>query len=280
MTTYPATDQTIVTVDISVGAIEITATDRTDIDLLVAPANPSRKGDLQAVENLRIDQVGDSLAVVATDKRTMFGSRGSVDLTLEVPAGTDFDIKLTAGTVTATGELGDVRCETSAGDVSFESTGELKLTDSHGRAEIGEVRGSADVKVSSGTVGIERTHGHTKVKGAHGLISLGYLFGPAEITTASGAIDVLHAAGDLKVRTAHGSITVKELTRGVADLESNNGGIRADVTPGTAVWVDADTKKGHVRTYLTEATAPEDSADTLELHAYTNYGDIRIGHTR
>src|SRR5262245_35738174 len=125
MPTYDTPEPISVTVELYVGDTRIAASDRTDTTVEVRPRDPSNEQDVRVAEQTRVEYAAGRLLVKAPKQRRLFGKPGVIDVTIEVPAGSNLDGACGAGAFRTTGRLGECRVKTGAGDVHLADTGPL-----------------------------------------------------------------------------------------------------------------------------------------------------------
>ncbi|MFG1794547.1 DUF4097 family beta strand repeat-containing protein [Nocardia sp. NPDC049149] len=178
MPTFQTVAPITVIADILSGELTVRASDRTDTVVQVNPADPSKKADVRAAEQTRVDFTGGILTVKAPKDwrtHTPFGGNPSIEVLIEVPTGSRLTAGSGVGHLVAIGEFADTDLEVAAGDITVErprgavsakvakgdihiheaSAGELRLETSYGELEIGIAAGSAvqlEVNATSGTV--------------------------------------------------------------------------------------------------------------------------------
>ncbi|XVV01643.1 hypothetical protein ACQPW3_30210 [Actinosynnema sp. CA-248983] len=76
-----------VALELIVGPTRITASDRTDTVVEVRPTNPNRDGDVKAADQTRVEFDNGRLLVKTPKPRGIFNKGGSVDVSIELPAG-------------------------------------------------------------------------------------------------------------------------------------------------------------------------------------------------
>ncbi|MEV6340298.1 hypothetical protein AB0M12_36920 [Nocardia vinacea] len=166
MTTFQTPEPIAVTVEVLSGNVTVIASDRIDTIVEVRPADASKKGDVRAAEQTKVDFVAGTLTVkTPKDWRTYtpFGGNPSIEVTIEVPTGSRLDGTAGVGRLLGTGELGQCDLEIAAGDIIIErprgsvtakaakgdirigeaSRGVLRLETSMGELEVGIHPGSA-----------------------------------------------------------------------------------------------------------------------------------------
>lgn len=166
MTTFQTPAPIAITVDVLAGNVTVIASDRTDTVVEVRPADASKKADVRAAEQTRIDFIAGALTVNTPKNwrtNTPFGGNPSVEVTIEVPTGSQLTSTTGVGRLLGTGELGRCELEVSLGDITIEcpadsitaktakgdihiieaARGELRLETSLGQLTVGIAPGSA-----------------------------------------------------------------------------------------------------------------------------------------
>lgn len=254
-----------ITADIAmtVGALQITATDRAETTVEVRPADPAKDVDVRVAEQTEVVYANGHLSV-----RTAQGTgldrvlgRGAVDLVIALPEGSRVQARGSHAAIRCQGRLGPTGLTSSSGNITLErATGNTELSTSHGWIRAEEIDGRADVRTTSGT------------------ITLGTVTGDLTARSAHGAIAVDHALGSVAVRTTHGSARIGETVRGSVDLESSFGELEVGIREGTAAWLDATSRRGVVRITLEAAEAPDTAEETVRVRARNDHGDVLIRH--
>ncbi|TBN57621.1 hypothetical protein EYE40_09605 [Glaciihabitans arcticus] len=264
-------------INLPVGAITVTASDRTDTVVIATPTNPDKPVDVRGANETRIEFDGERLTVHGPKPRlSWIGPTESIDLTIELP----FDSRLTAeiavGWVRSRGRLGATRIKASTGAVDLESTGDLWVRAGHGTADIGTANGSAEVTADHGAIRIRSVSGDAVLKASHGSISIGESGGDVEAKLSYGDLEIGTAHAGVAAKTAFGSIQVREASAGSLQLESGFGAITIGVLEGVPTWLDLSSKEGRVRNELSGDAAPGDSEEAVSVRARTEFGDITV----
>lgn len=89
MPTFDTPTPISATVDLVVGDVQLTATDRTDTHVEVRPSNAATEADVRAAEQTRVEYADGRLVVRSPRQRGfgLFGKPGSVDVTIGLPTG-------------------------------------------------------------------------------------------------------------------------------------------------------------------------------------------------
>ncbi|MCU1480443.1 MAG: hypothetical protein JWQ19_1229 [Subtercola sp.] len=267
-----------VSVTLGMGDIDLTASDRVDTVVEVAPSRPGRAGDVSLAKEATVRFDGGRLTVVVPKRLNLFGPGDSVDVRIELPIGSTTTLVSAYGGVRTRGRLGDSDVTASYGRVQVESTGSLRLKAPYGEVEIDDVAGDLDLTAGHARLQIARIGGLANIRGSHGDIELGAVGGDVDART-SGAVTIGCPAGNVSIRTAYGALRIREVGTGTVRLENGYAGIEVGVPAGTAAWIDAASKQGTVRNELTSENGPEGAERTVELRLRANYGDILIHRT-
>ncbi|MDJ0338613.1 DUF4097 family beta strand repeat-containing protein [Cryobacterium sp. PH31-O1] len=268
-------------INLQVGAIEIVAGDRTDTVVTVSPANPTKAVDLRGAEETRVDFAGARLTIVGPKPRiSWFGPTESVDVKIELPAGSRFTAELAVGDLRTVGVLGATRIKCSMGPVDIDSTGDLWLRASHGNATVGTIRGTAEITADHGQIRVGSVAGDAILKASHGSILVGECGGDLDAKLSYGDLEITKALASVSARTAYGSIQLRDVSTGSVQVESGFGQVTIGVKLGVPAWLDLSSKEGHVRNELTGDTAPDASEQAIAVRARTQYGNITIQRAR
>ncbi|CAL9520859.1 MULTISPECIES: DUF4097 family beta strand repeat-containing protein [Streptomyces] len=264
-----------VTAHVGAGSVRFTASDRPDTVVEVRPGDPKRDKDVRAAEQTEVSYASGVLTI-STKERRFIGPTGTVDVTVELPAGSRVDTVGSWTQVLGEGRLGEVRVKTPGGDVRLDTTGPLRLDASHGSVTVDRVEGSAEITTSSGSVRVGVIEGPAVLKNSHGSTTVGAALGDLRVKNANGDINVARAEASLTATTAHGTLRVDEVARGEIRLETSYGAIEVGVRAGTAAWLDVQSSGGQVRNTLTASGSPAQTEETVKVHARTRYGNIDV----
>ncbi|MEV6713656.1 DUF4097 family beta strand repeat-containing protein [Lentzea sp. NPDC051208] len=277
MPSYETPEPISVLLDVYAGYVQIVASDRTDTTVEVRPSDPSDSSDVEAAQKTKVDYADGTLTVRGPKRTFDFSKKTrSVDVVIELPAGSTVDADVSAGGVRTSGVLGVTEVDMSAGNIHLDRTGPLKADTGAGAVNIGEVSGNADVKTGSGHIRIGTVHGALVAKNSNGHIDAGTVEGELKARSANGDITVERAGGPAEARTAMGSINVGEVVRDTVTLNTAMGGIEIGIAQGTAAWIDAKTSFGRVTNTLEGSDGPGNSAETVRVTAHTSFGDITV----
>jgi DUF4097 and DUF4098 domain-containing protein YvlB len=267
-----------VTIDVVLGDARITASDRGETVVEVRPSDTSHEPDVRAAEQTRVEYAAGRLLVKAARQQRLglFGRVGSIDVTIELPAGSNLQGDASVATFRCVGRLGECRVKTSTGDIQLDHTGTLDLNTDGGAIVVDRVVGRAQVSTGTGKVRLREIDGAAVIKNSNGDSWVGDITGDLRVNAANGSISIDRAHADVSARTANGDVRIGEVTRGSATLKTACGEIEIGVHAGTAARLDVHTSFGRVQNNMDTADSPEPSEETVQVHARTSYGDILI----
>jgi DUF4097 and DUF4098 domain-containing protein YvlB len=266
-----------VTIELGVADVRITASDRTETLVEVRPSEESDESDVKAAQQVRVDYTNGVLQV-AGPKRVFDFSRKtrSVDVSIELPTGSQVSADIQAGDFRSAGRLGECRFKTGAGNAQLERTGPLRLNTGAGHLTVDGVAGNAELSTGTGKVRLGNIEGTAVVKSSNGDIMIDAVVDDVRVRTANGEISIDRAAAGVEAKTANGGIRLGEVVRGTVVLGTAAGDVEIGIAEGTAAWLDVNTGFGHVRNQLDTASRPGESDETVEVRARTSYGDVTI----
>lgn len=268
-----------VTVDRIVGDVRIVAGDRLTTAVDVRPKRAGKPADVRAAENTQVEYAGGRLLVKGPKLHTMIGRVPSIEVTIELPAGSNIDGDSDMGNFTADGRLGNCRLRCALGHIRLGDVSSLEARTAMGDVTVGVVAGEADIHTGSGEVRIGRIEGTARIRNSNGANRLGEVVGDLLVRTANGDISVDHPLASVTAKTAKGDVRVDEATSGTMVLETACGGIQVGIRQGTAAWLDVSTEFGVVRNDLEPSDAPKSSEAAVDVRARTSYGDIVISRS-
>ncbi|MET9262233.1 DUF4097 family beta strand repeat-containing protein [Amycolatopsis sp. NPDC004079] len=267
-----------VTVDLGVGQVRFAASDRVDTVVDVRPTDESDDSDVKTAKQIRVEYGNGTLHITGPKMRAFDFSRKtrSVDVTVELPTGSRVSAEVQAGAFQGSGELGQTRLKTAAGNVSLDRTGPLRVDTSVGHVTVDGVAGDAEVTSASGRIRLGPVDGTAVVKNSNGDTTIDSAGGDVRVRAANGDITVEHAGAGVDAKTSNGAISLGEVVRGSVLLESAIGDLRIGIAKGTAAWLDVKTNFGHVRNQLETSASPGESKETVEVRGHTAFGEIVI----
>jgi DUF4097 and DUF4098 domain-containing protein YvlB len=279
MPTFDTPAPIAVALELGVGGVHITASDRPDTVVDVRPSDPARPADVAAAEQTRVEYAHGVLRVKAPKGWRHYSFRGgreSVDVRIELPAGST--VRGEAGLVAfrSTGRLGDCQYRTGAGDIQIEEAGALRLRSAAGDITVGRAGGACEVSTASGTVRLGTVDGTLVVKNANGDTEVDAVSRSVRVNTANGRITIGRAGDTVAVKTAYGDVRLGEVGPGTVTAQTAFGKIDIGVRDGVAAWLDLHTALGRVDNGLDAADRPAPGEETVEIKARTAYGDVTV----
>ncbi|MCA0157868.1 DUF4097 domain-containing protein [Tsukamurella sp. M9C] len=281
MPVFPTPEPIDLAVNLQVGDIDVIASDRTDAVVTVSPSSPDKAADRRAAEATRVEFDGARLTVVGPKpKFSLFGPSESVDVTVELPAGSRFTAESAVGGVRTEGRLGATRIKATTGMVELDATGDLWLRAGHGNATARAVDGSAEITADHGQIRIDSVAADAVLKASHGSIRIGEALGGVDANLSYGDLDIDRSTGSVTAKTAYGAISLHEVSAGVVDVESSYGKLTVAVAEGVPAWLDLSSKEGRVRNHLEESLPDSTTGDHVAVRARAKFGDIDIRRAR
>ena len=273
-----------VVLDLYVADVRFAVSARTDTIVEVSPSDPGKAADVKAAENTRVEYDGATrtLSVVTRKPRNRwvnFSKRPeSIDVAIQLPAGSDVRGEAGIGDFQSDGVLGTVALKTDLGAIRLAETGPLNLRSGAGRISVEGVSGSAQVHSGSSDILIGAVDGTADVSTSNGKVRVGVVTGPANIKASNGSVSVDRALSDITAASANGEVQIGEVARGKASATSKNGSVEVGVRDGSAAWLELNTGVGRVYNELAASGAPEadEPVDKVEVHASTSLGDVTI----
>ncbi|MFF0017867.1 DUF4097 family beta strand repeat-containing protein [Streptomyces sp. NPDC005374] len=225
MQKFDTTTPVTAVLDIPAGRIQVIAADRTDSTVQVLPANPAKSRDVQAAEQIEVSY-DDGVLRISTPapapKNRILGQSGSVEVTLQVPAGSHLRAKAAATGFRVVGRLGDITFEGAYGPVKIDEAASVSLTAADGDITVGRLTGPAEITTQKGDIQVtEAVRGTVALTTQMGSLSVDTAQGTSATLDAGTGYGRIHnslkntegAAADLHIRatTSHGDITARSL---------------------------------------------------------------------
>ncbi|RZS31161.1 putative adhesin [Herbihabitans rhizosphaerae] len=268
------------TIELVVGNTRITASDRGETVVEVRPSDPDNQLDVKAADKTTVDLTNGGLLVKTPKLNSFFSSKvGSIEVTVELPAGSTVTGETSIGEFHADGRFGECRFKTAMGTIRLAETGPLHVKTTGGKVVVDRVNGRAEITSSNGEVRVGRIDGPAVIKNANGDIDVGDVTGDLRCNTANGNIAVQQALAGVNAKTVNGSVRIGEIVRGEVVVDTTAGELEIGIRKGTAAWLDVKSVSGRVHSSLDSASGPESSEETVKLRARTITGDIVIGRS-
>ncbi|WP_435975631.1 DUF4097 family beta strand repeat-containing protein [Streptomyces sp. Qhu_M48] len=219
-----ATPTALTTVlDIPAGTIRLIASDRTDTTVEVLPANAASTRDTKAAEQTTVTHTDGVLRIeAAPTTHRILGPSGTVEITIQLPAGSHVQAKTASGELRGVGRLGDVTYEAAQSTVKLDETAAARLTLQAGDIHIGRLGGPATLTTHKGDLNItEARTGTVTLHTLAGTITIGAARGVSASLDAATTHGRIHnslnntegadAPLTIHATTAHGDITAHSL---------------------------------------------------------------------
>jgi DUF4097 and DUF4098 domain-containing protein YvlB len=165
--------------DIPAGRIQIIAADRADATVQVLPANASKGRDVKAAEQTRVEFSDGVLRIKApAEKNQILGPSGSIEVTVQLPAGSSIEAKAAAAEFRGVGRLGHVSCEGAHGAIKIDEAASACVAASAGDVTVGRLTGPAEISTQKGDIHIaEATTGTAVLRTQMGDVTVGAAHG-------------------------------------------------------------------------------------------------------
>ncbi|MER6250794.1 DUF4097 family beta strand repeat-containing protein [Streptomyces sp. NPDC001584] len=209
--------------DVPAALIRFIAADRSDTTVEILPADASKGRDVKAAGQTTAEYEDGVLRITAAPaKNRILGNPGSVEITVQLPAGSRVEAKTAAAEFRGVGRLGDVTFEAAQGTVKLDETASAHLTLMAGDVAIGRLGGPAQITTQKGDLQIaEAQHGTVELSTQAGDITVGAARGISATLDAGTAFGRISnaltntdgAAAGLTIRatTSYGDITARSI---------------------------------------------------------------------
>ncbi|MER7204648.1 hypothetical protein CG723_41990 [Streptomyces sp. CB01635] len=209
--------------DIPAGRIQFIAADRADTTVEVLPADASKSRDVKAAEQVTVAYADGVLRIeAATTKNRILGNSGSVEVTVQLPAGSRIEAKAPAAELRGVGRLGDITFEGAQGSIKIDETASARLTLQAGDVFVGRLNGPSQISTQKGDLNIaEATSGTVELHTLSGDITIGAARGVSASLDAGTTYGRIHntlqntngadVGLNIHATTAHGDITARSL---------------------------------------------------------------------
>ncbi|RGA06369.1 hypothetical protein DI270_003770 [Microbispora triticiradicis] len=209
--------------DVPAGRIRFIAADRADTAVEILPANASKSRDVTAAEQTEVVYGDGVLRIKAPEaKNQILGPSGSIEVTVQLPAGSRVEAKAALADFRGVGRLGDVVVESAQGSVKLDEAASARLTLQSGDVSVGRLGGPAEISTLKGDLRItEAVSGTVTLRTEAGEISVGAARGVSAALDAGTTYGRIHnalrntdgadAALTIHATTAYGDITARSL---------------------------------------------------------------------
>ena len=209
MPTFDTPEPISVTVELGVGDIRVVASDRSDTIVEVRPSDDAKKSDVTAAQQTRVEYASGRLLIKAPKGWRQYTFRGggeSIDVQIDLPAGS---------TVRGDAGVAAFHC--------IGRLGECHLTTGVGEIHVDQAQAAVAAKTANGNIRLgEVAHGTILAQTGFGNVEIGVLDGVAawlDVTTRYGnvhnSLDAAERPGanedavDVRARSSFGDITIR-----------------------------------------------------------------------
>jgi hypothetical protein len=195
MQTFDTATPITAVLDIPAGHIRLIAADRVDTAVEVLPATASKGRDVKAAEQATVGYADGILRIEApAAKHQYFGPSGSIDVIIQLPAGSSVETKATLAEFRGVGRLGDVTGE-AFGAVEIDEAASVRLSASVGDVTVGRLTGPAEISTQKGNIHIaEATSDTVVLRTQMGDVSVGAAHGVSASLDAGTRFGRIHNA--------------------------------------------------------------------------------------
>ncbi|MGK5742520.1 DUF4097 family beta strand repeat-containing protein [Micromonospora sp. URMC 103] len=203
--------------DIPAGRVQVIAADRADTVVEVRPTDAAKSRDVKAAAQVEV-AYGDGILRIRTPepRNQLFGPSGSVEVTVQLPAGSGVEATTASSEFRGVGRLGDVVFDGAYRQIKIDEAASVRLTAIDGDVEVGRLGGPAEISTTRGDIRIAEA-----------------VRGRVELRTRSGDISVVAAAGvsaALDAGTDHGRVSNALRNDGTTDLDIHATTSHGDIT--------------------------------------------------
>lgn len=279
MPTFDTPQPISLNAELFVGDVWITASDRADTVVEIRPTDASKKADVDAAGQTRVEFANDRLTIKAPRTwRQWAPTKGgeSIEVHIDVPTESQIRVKAGVASLHCTGQVASATLETGVGDIHVVEATSVQVKTGVGDVDIDRVTGRAEIRTGSGTIGVGAIEGPAVIKNANGDTWVGEATTDLRVSAANGKISVDRAEGTVGAKSACGDVRIGDVAHGTVAAHSGFGGIDVGVRDGVAAWLDLETKFGRVESALDAAGPPAAGEETVEVRARTSFGDITI----
>lgn len=278
MPTFDTPQPISAVVGIVSGDLRITAGERTTTTVDVRPTDAASKDDVKAAELTLVEYDRGELTVKTPKLRSWSprGGGGSIDVVIELPAGSHLQASAQMGDLACAGPLGDARIKNGLGQVRLDRVETLTVKAGGGDIDVERVAGHAEISAGSGDVRVTELAGSAVIKNSNGDTWVGVAGGELRLKAANGALAVDHAHANVVAKAANGDVRIGDARAGTVVLETQIGDVEIGIPEGTATYLDVSATAGRVHNTLEAADRPGPSTETLEVRARTSLGNVVI----
>ena len=203
--------------DIPAGRVQFIAADRSDTTVDIRPVNASKNRDVKLAEQTTVEYADGVLRIEAPTTTQILGSSGSIEVTVQLPAGSRVEAKAASAEFRGVGRLGDVAYDSSHGPIKIDEAASVRIATQAGDVSVGRLNGPAQITTSKGDITIaEAVRGDVVLRTQVGTVSVGTAAGVSASldagTTVGRIQNSLKNTGDATDLTIHATTTQGNIT--------------------------------------------------------------------
>ncbi|MEO3748114.1 DUF4097 family beta strand repeat-containing protein [Plantactinospora sp. B5E13] len=202
--------------EIPAGRVQFIAAERTDSTVEVRPTNPGKSRDVTAAERTSVTYADGVLRIHTESGSQLLGPSGSLEVTVQLPAGSSVTAKTASAELRGVGRLGDVAFEGAYRQIKIDEAATVRLTAIDGDVEVGRLTGPAEISTARGDIRI--------TEAVSGTVVLRTQLGDISVGAAAGVSATLDAG------TGHGRISNSLRNDGTAGLAIRATASQGDIT--------------------------------------------------
>jgi len=138
--------------DVPAGRVQFIAADRADTAVEVLPFDASKSRDVKAAEKTSVEFADGVLRISAAAGSKVLGPSGSVEITVQLPAGSAVEAKVASAELRGVGRLGDIAFEAAQSDIKIDEAAHVRVTTQAGDVAVGSLTGSAEISTQKGDI--------------------------------------------------------------------------------------------------------------------------------
>ncbi|MFF8671095.1 DUF4097 family beta strand repeat-containing protein [Streptomyces sp. NPDC015242] len=222
MQTFPTAAPISALLDVPAGSIRLIAADRADTTVEILPADASKSRDTEAAKRIEVTFADGVLRLTDPEAESRsLRHPGTVEITVQLPAGSRVEAKTASGELRGVGRLGDVVFEGAQATVKVDEAASARLTLSAGDISVGRLGGDAEIRTQKGDIEVAEALGGTlTLRTEHGGITVGAAGGVSASLDAGTSYGRINnalrnadgtAALTIHATTSYGDITARSL---------------------------------------------------------------------
>jgi len=210
-------------VEVPAGRIRVIAADRADATVEVLPAVAAKSRDVKAAQQTTVEFDDGILRIkTALEGNQILGPSGTVEVTVQVPSGSNIEVTSGGAEFRGVGRFGEVNCNGTHGAVKIDEAAKVRLAALGGDVTIGRLNGPAEISTQKGDIRIaEATTGTLILDTQMGDVTVDAAPGVSAVLDAGTGHGRIHnalkntegaaAAVTIRATTGHGDISARSL---------------------------------------------------------------------